>query len=85
MGGEVPRRRKSARRASSTHERIGAPLFAARNQRYWTAALLSLDRNDDVERAIAMLERACVSAHDQAGVVILRDATHLNFTARAPR
>ncbi|OBB79226.1 hypothetical protein A5760_21070 [Mycobacterium colombiense] len=70
--------------ASSVHERIGAPLFEARNLLYWAQMLLTRNTQDDAVRALDMLERASSTAQELGALAIVRDATQLITTAQAP-
>ncbi|MCV7123687.1 ATP-binding protein [Mycobacterium lacus] len=63
--------------ATTVHERIGAPLFEARNQLCWAQMLLSRNADADTPRALAMLHRARDTATELGGVAIVRDTTHL--------
>ena len=63
--------------ATAVHDRIGAPLFEARNLLHWAQMLLSRNADADKPRALAMLHRACDTARDLGGAAIVRDTTHL--------
>ncbi|WP_204079921.1 ATP-binding protein [Mycobacterium riyadhense] len=63
--------------ATTLHDRIGAPLFEARNLQYWAEMLLSRNADADEPRALAMLRRARDTARDLGGAVIVRHTTHL--------
>ncbi|KAA1247991.1 hypothetical protein F0Q45_22070 [Mycobacterium simiae] len=70
--------------ATELHDRIGAPLFEARNQLYWAQLLLSRNADADQPRALAMLYRARDTARDLGGTAIVRHTTHLIDAIEAP-
>lgn len=70
--------------ASPVHERIGAPLFEARNLLYWAQMLVARNTQDDAVRARAMLERARTTARELGAATIVRAATDLMSTAAGP-
>lgn len=63
--------------ATALHDRIGAPLFEARNLLYWAQMLLTRNAEQDTPRAVELLHRARDTARDLGGAAIVRQTTHL--------
>ncbi|BBX72114.1 AAA family ATPase [Mycobacterium shinjukuense] len=63
--------------AAVVHDRIGAPLFEARNLLYWAEMLLSRNADADKPRALTMLHRARDIAAALGGVAIVRHTIRL--------
>lgn len=69
--------------ANRVHDRIGAPLFEARNRLYWAQMLLARNAEGDKPRALAMLHHARDTARVQAWAAIVEQTTQLIEAAEA--